>query len=296
MNYGFHLYIDEAGDEGIDQVRPIDTGGSPEYFVLCGVLIRTHRRALILSKFNDIKQQVGLSPSQMLHFRNLSKDHQHVVISEIAKLRLGLVAVVSNKRNVREYRNRRVEAKNMEVVRGGRLRPQNYNWFYNNTFRYMLESASAECAHGTNRAFGTNRPIMVTFSERKGFRYSQTKAYLHKLKLARHGSDYFNNKRTIDWSVVDPSSIDHVRDRAEPLLQIADCVASAVYKAVDEDWFGVAEPAFLEILAPRFIDLGRGNPFGHGFKLLPDGFEGPLSASQQRGLRAVGFRMPDPIP
>ncbi len=290
MHYGFHLYIDEAGDEGIDEVRPIDPGGSPEYFVLCGVLIRAHRRTAVLSEFNDIKQKVGLTPSQMLHFRDLSAERQHLVIAEIARLRLGLVAIVSNKRNVREYRNRRVEAKNMEVVRGGRLRPQNYNWFYNHTFRYLLESASAECAHWTKQAFGANRPIMVVFSERKGFRYSQTKAYLHKLRLSRHGKDYFNNKRSINWDVVDPSSIDHARARAEPLLQIADCVASAVYKAIDEDWFGSVEPAFLESLAPRFIDLGRGATFGHGFKLLPDGYRGPLSVNQERGLRAVGFR------
>jgi hypothetical protein len=289
MQCGFHLYIDEAGDAGIDQVRPLDPKGASEYFVLSGVLVRSHRRAELAAAVQAAKLKVGIEPHRELHFRYLSQEAQILVIDELAKFTVGLVAVVSNKRNMRGYRNRRVEAKHYEVKKGGRVKPQNYNWFYNHTFRYLLESASAECAKWTNQAYGGSRSIKIVFSQRKDFRYSQTSAYLHKLCVERHGRDYFNNKRQIEWSVVDPSAIESLRAKGEPGLQFADCVASAIFKAVDADWFGDAAPHFLERLAPRFLGRGR-TAFGYGFKLLPDGFAGPLCREQEQGLMAVGYR------
>lgn len=289
MQHGFILYIDEAGDEGLDRVRPLDPGGSPEYFVLCGVLIRHHRRSEIAQAVTTIKERVGLDPASELHFRRLDEPQQAAAIQELVKFQAGLIAIVSNKQNMRGYRNERVEAKNLEVVRGGRVKPQNYNWFYNHTSRYLLERASAECDKWTVPLYGAPWPIRIIFSQRKHFRYSQTQAYLHKLRVERHGRGYFNNKRQIQWSVVDPSSIESARAKAEPGLQFADCVASAIYRAVDEDWFGVPSPGLLEDLAPRFLRDGA-TPFGYGFTLLPERFQGPLTTQQERGLRAVGFR------
>lgn len=289
MQYGFHLYVDEAGDEGLERVRPLDPDGATEYFVLAGVLIRSHRVQELNEAVQSARLAAGIGRTEELHFRDLGADAQARVVGELASFRAGLVAIVSNKRNMRRYRNRRVEAKSFEVVRG-RVRPQRHNWFYNHLFRYLLESASAECARWTKVAYGCNRPIRIIFSHRKHFRYSQTAAYLHKLRVARHGPDYFNNKRQITWPVVDPSGLISLRGASEAGLQFADCVASAVFRALDQDHFGTAVPAYLEALAPRFVKLGA-TPEGHGFKLLPDGFRGPLSDAQRRGLRAVGVRL-----
>jgi hypothetical protein len=286
MQYGFHLYIDEAGDEGVERIRPLDPDGASEYFVMCGVLIRAHRSQELASFVLNLKKQIGLSVAEELHFRDLTASQQKLAIAEIGRFQLGLVAIVSNKRNMRRYRNRRIEQKAFEIVRG-KKRPQQYNWFYNHTFRYLLERSSSECARWTKVAFGNDQQIRVIFSQRRGFRYSQTKAYLHKMRVAQHDRSYFNNKRQIDWRVVNPSAIEWSRGKSEPGLQVADCVASAVFRAIDEDWFGAAEPGFLETLSPRFIREGT-SPRDYGFKLLPDSFEGPLSTSQKKGLRAVG--------
>lgn len=292
MQYGFHLFIDEAGDEGIERVRPLDPDGASEYFVMCGVLIRAHRQEEMARFVNSTKAKVGIAEASELHFRDLNAEQQKTVVAELGKFEAGLIAVVSNKRNMQQYRNRRIESKEFEIVRGGRKQPQQYNWFYNHTFRYLLERASAECARWSKQLYGSNLPIRIVFSHRKAFRYSQTQAYLHKLRLARHGPRYFNNKGRIDWSVVSPSGIVSLRAKHEPGLQFADCVASAVYKAVDEDWFGEVVPSYLETLAPRFIRQGA-TSCDHGFKLLPDGFNGPLSAGQRRALGAVGYSFPE---
>jgi len=287
MREGFLLFIDEAGDEGLKQVRPLDENGASEYFILAGVLIRTARYAELVQSFNVIKHRLGLAPTDTVHFRDLTSEQKTLVVSEISKLKIGLVAIVSNKRNMLRYRNTRCEAKVSEIVRG-HLQPKKYNWFYNNLFKYMLERASEECAKWTHLAYSETRFIKVIFSHRKEFSYPQTKAYLYKLKIEKRDSSYFNNKRQIDWSVVDIPSVGSSKHQNEVGLQIADCVASAIFRSLDENWFGKAEPRFLEALAPRFISLDK-TVRDYGFKLLPDQLNFPVSKDQKAALRHVGY-------
>lgn len=289
MTPGFYLFIDEAGDEGLDRVRPVDHDGASEYFVLCGVLVRTSRYAELVQSFTRIKSKVGVSTSEAIHFRDLSDKNKLVVIDVIAELKLELITVVSNKRNMRGYRNLRCEASNLEFSRG-RLRPRRYNWFYNNLFRYLLERASAECKRWTFRAYGEVRSIQIIFSRRKEVSYSQTGAYLLKLKTERRDARYFNNKGQIDWSVVNAFDIKSRKDKDEVGLQIADCAASAIFRSLDQSWFGNVDPVYLERLSKKFARIGS-TPRDYGFKLLPDDFRAPLSASQRLGLHSVGYRI-----
>lgn len=291
MNPGFLLFVDEAGDEGLERVRPLDQNGSSEFFVMSGVLIRAHRYQELRAFVNVMKESIGLSVSDELHFRDLDPDAQLCVVSQIGNFRAGLIVVASNKRNMRRYRNKRVEAQYFEIDRRGNKRPQHQNWFYNHIFRYLLETASAECARWTKQAYGSNRPVRIIFSHRKAFRYSQTRAYLQKLRVERRDSTYYNNKHQIDWTVIDPSWIDSVRSKSEPGLQFADCVASAVFKAIDETSFKLIEPNLLRAFAPRIVRTSSG-PEGYGFKLLPNGYRGPFSQRQKQAFRSVGYVIP----
>jgi hypothetical protein len=289
MGCGFYLFIDEAGDEGLDRIRPTDSNGASEYFVLCGVLVRSVKYRDLVQAFNDAKHAIGFSASDEVHFRDLDDDKKIVLLRSLSQAKFGLVAIVSNKRNMRGYRNLRCEAKNLEFVRG-RYRPRRYNWFYNNLTRYLLERASAECRRWTIPAYREVRCIEITFSLRKEFSYSQTRAYLFKIKTERHDGNYFNNRGQIDWPLVDLRSIVGRKNRDEPGLQIADCAASAIFRALDESWFGDSRPDYLELLSCKFIHNGS-SPKDYGFKLLPDGFRGPVSADQRRALRAVGYKL-----
>lgn len=289
MTAGFYLFIDEAGDEGIDRVRPIDPDGAPEYFVMCGVLVSGTRLQEANAQLLLIKNKIGMSPNDVLHFRDLRSDHKIAALEIIAASRMRLFAIVSNKRNMRKYRNARCEGTYYEIV-NGRRRPKRYNWFYNHTFRYLMERVSSECIQYTAPNDSKPKKINVIFSLRQSHSYSQTRAYMHKLKLERRDKNYFNNKKQIEWPVVDPSLIDGKRAREEPLLQIADCVASAVYGAIDEDWLKHINPEYIEIISPRFA-CQASSPKGYGFSLLPTQFSAPLSPAQKRSLRAVGYRL-----
>lgn len=289
MSCGFYLFIDEAGDEGLDRIRPIDPGGASEYFVLSGVLVRASKYQELAQAFNAIKPKIGITSTDQIHFRDLDESKKMLVVSLLADLKFGLIAIVSNKRNMRRYRNSRCEAKNLEFSRG-RHRPRKYNWFYNGLFRYLLERGSAECKRWTHRAYGEIRSIKIIFSNRKDISNAQTGAYLLKLKTERHDRGYFNNKGQIDWSVVDVFDMGSRRPKDVVGLQIADCTASAILRALDEDWFGSAQPEYLELLRDKFIRT-TSSPRDYGFKLLPDDFRAPLSKNQRRGLLSVGYRV-----
>jgi hypothetical protein len=143
----------------------------------CGFLLFIDEE--LIRSFNTAKHAIGLTSDEELHFRDLDNDQKYTVLNALSHMRFGLVAIVSNKRNMLQYRNLRCEAKNMEFVRG-KYRPRRYNWFYNNLTRYLLERASAECRRWTQRAFSEIRSIEITFSLRKEFSYSQTRAYSSK--------------------------------------------------------------------------------------------------------------------
>ena len=74
MSSGFCLCIDEAGDEGLERIRPVDENGASEYFVLCGVLVRTGKYPELVQAFARIKAEIGLLASDQIHFRDLSDD------------------------------------------------------------------------------------------------------------------------------------------------------------------------------------------------------------------------------
>jgi hypothetical protein len=291
---GFTLYIDEAGDEGVSRVRPIDTDGASEYFVLAGVLVQSARVLDLNDHVAKMQSAANLAKGSEIHFRDLAADEQLAVVRSASEFKAGLLCVTSNKRNMRRYRNKRVEASVLETKRNGKIAPQKYNWFYNHTVRYLLEAASKECARWSPRIRSRRPKIDIVFSLRKEFSYSQMSAYLEYLRT-KGGSGPFNNLHNIDWSVVSPYLVRAEKAKDVPGLQFADCVASAVYRAVDADWFGDTVPEYLELLGPRFLKAtGAETARGHGFKLLPRDFSAPLTTGQTRAFRAVGYSFEQP--
>ena len=266
----FYLFIDEAGDEGIGRVRPTYPDGASEYFVLAGVLISASRLFELHEAVRKTKLALGLSPDSEIHFRDLDDQQQRIAIDCISKFRMGVVCVASNKSNLIGYRNLRVEATILEQVKSGRLKPKKRNWLYNQSIRYLLESASVECARYVSAGSDRPRKMEVVFSHRKEFDYAQTSAYLELLRVRGGGGGRFNNLHSINWTTVSPYRLRSAKAKEESGLEFADCIASAIYRSLDENWFGSASPEFLQVLSAKFLrPVGAKSPKGYGFKLLP---------------------------
>jgi hypothetical protein len=126
-------FIDEAGDPGLNTVRPIDAAGGTEWLCLGAVVIRAARGAEILGWVRSILLKAGGNNRSDLHYRTLPNFRKRIVCSELAKLPIRAFVLASNKKNMRRYRNPRAE------------RIGSQQWFYNYCLRLLLERVTHFC-------------------------------------------------------------------------------------------------------------------------------------------------------
>ena len=93
-----------------------------------------------------------------LHFRNLVEHKKKPVCDALAAAELRMFVVVSNKKNMRKYRNPQAEAVS--------LHPN--NWFYNYCIRILLERLSEWCATRSIKETEEPKHVKLVFSRRGG--------------------------------------------------------------------------------------------------------------------------------
>ena len=114
-DYEYVAYIDEAGDPGIERVRPIDPAGSTEWFVLAAVVIRKSREAEVVGFIRDLLQELKIRGRTNLHFRSMSESKKLRACERLAKFNARLFVVASNKKNMRKHRNKNAEKTSGEI-------------------------------------------------------------------------------------------------------------------------------------------------------------------------------------
>jgi hypothetical protein len=103
----YTAFIDEAGDPGLNTVRPINAVGGSEWLCLGAVIIRAKYDADVVEWVRSIQSKAGIRAETDLHYRNLPAFRKRIVCSELAKLPIRAFVLVSNKKNMRRYRNQR---------------------------------------------------------------------------------------------------------------------------------------------------------------------------------------------
>lgn len=127
---GYVLYVDESGDDGYSKVWPIDADGASEWLILAGVLVRAENHLKPVEWIREFKRGIKGAQRPDLHFYSLSPQKRLEACEFIASKPVRCFAVISNKRNMRGYRNPRVERWD--------TRNPLYNWM----LRLLLEKAS----------------------------------------------------------------------------------------------------------------------------------------------------------
>lgn len=216
--YDYVLFIDEAGDDGLARVKPIDADGSSEWLIIAAVLVRAEDEAICRTWLDEIRTAVNALQSPTLHFRKLSPTKQLRAAELMAAREVRLFSVCSNKRNMRGHRNDRAEKA------GGK------QWFYNWIVRILMERATNYCLLNSLRKLGRPGKIKVLFSARGGHSYGQTKAYWEWLRAS---GKPFLNRHQIKFEVLSFGLVDYVPHYMHAGLQLADIVASAFYQAVE---------------------------------------------------------------
>lgn len=216
-SYSYVLYIDEAGDDGLTKVKPVDQNGASEWLLLSGYLIRAKYENSCRNWLDEIASDIQ-SRSSVIHFRKLSQKKGNRAAELLATHPARAFVVASNKKNMRGYKNERA------ATAGGK------QWFYNWLVRVLLERVTEFCRHDCDDNPTSEDKIKVLFSKRGGHSYGQTKAYFEYLRLQ---SNPVLNKRQIDFRFLSFQLIDYVPHYQEAGLQCADIVASALYRALN---------------------------------------------------------------
>jgi hypothetical protein len=218
-SYSYVLYIDEAGDDGLNRVKPIDPNGASEWLILSVYLIRAEHENSCREWLNGISTDIQCK-SSVIHFRKLSQTKGARAAELLATHPARAFVVASNKKNMRGYRNERA------AQAGGK------QWFYNWLVRVLLERVTEFCLQDCEDSPGTEDKIKILFSKRGGHSYGQTKAYFEWLRLQ---SRPLLNKRQVDFRFISFQLVDYVPHYQDAGLQCSDIVASAVFRALNTE-------------------------------------------------------------
>lgn len=255
IDYGYIAYIDEAGDPGLTKIRPLDEDGSSEWLALSAVIMRAKWEPDVVDWVRSIRTDIGVKQRSDLHYRTLSPTRKIAVATRIATLPVRGFVIMSNKKNMRGYRNLNAE------------KIPSQQWFYNWCVRLLLERVTNFCASRTNQDYGGIRPVKIEFSRRGGHRYSQTIAYHQYLGFQQEGDNLYLQKRQPVSNMLHPDLMLDFPHQARAGLQLADVLASAFYQAGDAlggNWAVGAAKALAPIMAKE-----NGSARNYGVALFP---------------------------
>ncbi|MGE7153125.1 DUF3800 domain-containing protein [Methylorubrum rhodesianum] len=254
--YRYVAFIDEAGDDGLRSVKPIDPNGGTEWFILSAVVIRASRENEPRIWVRDVLQSIDSDKSKDLHFNRLSPDQKEKTCAIISDLPIRCFVVASNKKNMRHYLNRKA------------ARVPSRNFFYCWMTRLLLERVTEYCGAVNEREDADGAKIKFVFSQSHRMSYSQFRAYLHWIKLQSIGGSLHLDKGDLDWSVVDIDLVEAHPHKTRAGLMLADVVASAFFQGVTLRDDQTCRPEYAKLLAPR-VAKKNGTASGFGLKAMP---------------------------
>lgn len=256
MSHSFCAFIDESGDDGLDNFRdPGQIGGASHWLVISALIIRQSREFESVAWRDEIVQRTQIK-RRFLHFVSLNHG-QRIAAAEILSTKP--IRIIS------------------ALVYKPALEKNNFdqkNRLYNYATRYLIERISWLCRDLRPSVPEGDGRVKIVFSRRGGMSYPDFQTYLQTLKvshsnhLADQPADHFADHLGIHWPVIDQDAVeahDHSRLAA---LQLADIVASAFFAAVEYDRYGNCESRYSAILRP--VVYRRGSRFmRYGIKLIP---------------------------
>ncbi len=242
----FTVYIDEAGDEGFGKLAAGPVGGQSRWLIL-GACIVSRENDLKLPRWRDqILERFPRKQKRDLHFRDLKHEQKIVVCQEIAKLPLGACLTLSHKVTI--------SGSDFEDT----FKKKGY--LYNFMIRWLLERVTTACSSKDSSC-----SIKLVFSRRGGTDYKSMKEYL---ELMRDGREALRPVRSINWNVLDIDAIAVENHSKWAGLQLADCIASAFFSAVEPNLYGNYEPNYA-LLLKRNLLRTKSNALNYGLTPVP---------------------------
>ena len=245
----YTVYIDEAGDEGFGKLSAGPVGGQSKWLLL-GACIVSRENDLKMPAWRDaILSKFPKRQTRELHFRNLKHEQKIVVCQEIATLPVGACVTLSHKMTLPGSQWDKTF--------------QQKGYLYNYLLRWLLERVTEICKRDAGDATCS---VKVVFSRRGNTDYQIMKNYM---TLMRDGREVMPQMRTIAWDVLDIDRIVVENHSKWAGLQIADCITSAFFNAVEPNVYGNYESSYAKLLKPRMIKTAFGRFLNCGITPVP---------------------------
>jgi hypothetical protein len=188
-----------------------------------------------------------------------------------------LFVVISNKQNMRRYKNQSANRIS-----------QHKHWFYWWATRLLLERVTYFCATRNEQDGTPGRTLQIEFSRRKDLKRREFTDYF--TRLWAQANKPFLAKRCVDWSVFDFQNVHFHDHHTRAGLQFADVVASAFYQAVNTHPHGTCCSDYGRLLLPRVYRPTGRSALDEGFTVWPYSLaEIGLTENQKEIFRCYGY-------
>lgn len=226
MHHHYTLFIDEAGDDKVERLKPENAEGNSEWLCLGGYLVRAEAEADLDRRRNEILLAIHGQPGGVLHYRNLKKWNRPKAAKKLATgtfAARGFV-VCSCKKTMLNHHNERAAAAY------GNQR----DYLYNFVTRLLLERVTRYVVNAAPR-HGIEKPVLrIVMASRKGHHFGQFKAYVLKLINQATGGTTYLDTREIDASVLRYNLIERAPASQVAGLQLADVMVSAFFQSIEQ--------------------------------------------------------------
>ena len=221
MAHHYTLFIDEAGDDKVDRLKPDSPDGNSEWLCLGGYLVRAEVEPDLDRRRDEILLSFGGQRGGVLHYRNLKPKNRLLAAQKLASRDYparGFV-VCSYKKTMIGHHNERAASAS------GNPRDVLFNF----VGRLLLERATHYVVNTAPR-HGIRDPVLrIVMASRKGHHFGRFKAYLAQLmNQAVAGTTYLNTREikagVLRWNEIERATASQVAG-----LQLADVLVSAFF-------------------------------------------------------------------
>lgn len=269
-------YIDESGDPGLNNVKPVDKTGASEWLIVSCFLVRQEKDAKIPSWIKEIISQFRVSNSPYIHFTDLIPAKKKIACSTLVKKQSAMFVVASHKSNIRRY-------KNPNIKEGSK------HWLYWFLMRLLLERVTEFCDRQTPQEHKGQHKLRIMFSRRGGHTYKEFSDYLWKLKWQSKAGMLVLSQGDLNWSVIDFDEIFAYEHEQYAGLQAADIVAGSFYDALENKSKAGIVSEYAKLLKPRIATNQKGRALGFGIFTRPDLWEMGLTPEQKEIFEFYGY-------
>ncbi len=277
--YHYVAYIDEAGDPGLNRVKPRTIPGSSEWLILSAVVINATNEPNVVPWVRGILKDIK-SQRRDLHFTDLRPWNKSRVCDALSKLPARYFVVCSNKKNMQGHRNPFAE------------KYPSPNWFYAWMSRLLLERVTYFVRQRSLQEHGSVKRVRLEFSERGGLTHASLNTYFEWLRMKSAGGVTFLPLGDLAWDTMHRDLLHVFPHKKRAGLQLSDSVASAFFKACDKYDTGECDPRFARALGARMArdpDKRSGRISGYGVKLMPQFKRAELLREQAAIFRYYGY-------